>query len=248
MSNVYTDFPKPIEEAELAKSLSSIQDDKLHLWFGLNFIPDVRDIDILLYHENAGFFVIEVKAVSLEQIEEFGWQKCKLQGRRKGESPHMQASEASYSFLDFLRPQISGSFTVPFFAATACFPLIKRQDWDKSWDDERIIGNFSNSLIFQEDIEQQSETLINRLKYIRKYPPARQGTQYRHIHKAKILEKIKDCLEVNAKKKPALSDLEKLKILERDVKNNTKRKAEELLNSGKKIWLRGRNVESRNKT
>ncbi len=45
-------------ELRLAKQLQAIPDPQLHLWFGLNMIPRVNDVDILLWHQAAGIFLI----------------------------------------------------------------------------------------------------------------------------------------------------------------------------------------------
>lgn len=54
-------------ETLLANQLGAIEDDRLHFWFSLDYIPGVLDADILLIHQDIGAFVIEVKAVPIEK-------------------------------------------------------------------------------------------------------------------------------------------------------------------------------------
>jgi hypothetical protein len=69
----HTDLPEKkkghIGEYDLAVQLCGFDDDRFHLWFGLDYLPGVSDVDVLLYHEAAGVFVIEVKAVGIGEIE-----------------------------------------------------------------------------------------------------------------------------------------------------------------------------------
>jgi hypothetical protein len=47
-----------------------------------------------MWHEIAGIFVVEVKAVTLDEIEYFGWQRCKIRGRDEDSGPQQQAHKA----------------------------------------------------------------------------------------------------------------------------------------------------------
>jgi hypothetical protein len=212
MTQCYTKLPKRLGERNLAKQLTSFDDPKLHLWFGLDFIPGVRDIDVLLWHEAKGVFIIEVKAVIFDAIEFLGWESYQIQKRPIDDSPCRQADRALNSLRNYLRPQMPNR-KLPFLVETACWPLISREEWNCCWDDERVVGEFSKRMIFQEDIESGLDILLDRLKYIWSNPPVKEPPRYQHFHKEEQLYKIKECLSLEARKKAAPSDLEKLTII-----------------------------------
>jgi hypothetical protein len=54
-------LPGRVGEYLTAKWLSELDDQDLHLWFGINYLQNVGDIDILLAHPSTGFMVIEVR-------------------------------------------------------------------------------------------------------------------------------------------------------------------------------------------
>jgi len=220
MANLYTKLPFKQGEKNLALQLTNFSDDKLHLWFGIEFVPGVRDNDILLCHENVGFFIIEVKAVPITAIEKFGWESYKIKGRREDHPPQRQADEAMNSLRNFLSPQMPER-KLPFMVATACFPLISRIEWNGWWDDERVVGDYAERLIFREDFESGIGALCDRLMFIRKNPPVKQGSRYDYSHRAEELDAVRMALDVSAKRKPAPSDLERLKAIENRVARET---------------------------
>ena len=62
VAQVHTELPPDIDkhrgEHALAKRLILVEDPRLHLWLGLDSIPGVNDIDILIYHEMIGALVV----------------------------------------------------------------------------------------------------------------------------------------------------------------------------------------------
>jgi Nuclease-related domain/Uncharacterized conserved protein (DUF2075) len=220
MANQYTKLPSKQGEKNLAIQLTNFSDDKLHLWFSIDFVPGVRDNDVLLCHEEAGFFVIEVKAVPITAIEKFGWESYKITGRHEDRPPHRQADEAMHSLRNFLSPQMPKR-KPPFMIGTACFPLISRAEWNGWWDDNRVVGDYAERLIFREDFESGAEALINRLKFIYKNPPLKEGSRYDYSHRMEQLDAVKKSLDVSAKRKPTPSDLERLKAIEDRVARET---------------------------
>lgn len=222
MAICHTPLPEHYGELQLAKQLNSFQDEKLHLWYSLNFIPDVKDIDVLLWHENVGSFLIEVKAVTLSHILEFGLNICKIKNRKTDKGPHNQAQEATGALQNFLY----GTITKPtFFIATACFPDIYRSDWNKHWDNNKIIGEFANRLIFKEDISGDIDTLKDRLSYIWFHPPVRAGAKYKYTHHKDHFEEFKEEIDKCFKSAVPLlspSEMSKLEILENRVRKQTR--------------------------
>jgi hypothetical protein len=212
----HTDWPDPKHQGEVnvAKHLCAYSDDCLHLWFSPT-LPDLNDIDILLYHDKVGLFVIEVKAVPLTAILRFGFGECHIKDREPDKGPQHQALRAKESLLDVLRPRLS---TMIYPTPTACWPKIERQQWNQSWSEPRVIGDYANRMIFSDDLYTDYETFLNRLRHIRRFPPLRSGSDYPHKHDPATLLQLERALTISAARKPTPSDLERLKAIEDRVK------------------------------
>jgi len=74
LAHLHTSLPDRTGERNLVLQLKALADQQLHIWCGLSFIPGVRDCDLLLWHEKAGVFLVEIKAVPILMIERFGWE------------------------------------------------------------------------------------------------------------------------------------------------------------------------------
>ena len=123
MSQIHTDLPEHRGERRLAQQLVQILPGNAHIWFDIDALPSVPEIDILLAIPDVGCFCIEVKAVGLNAIESFSLNHVKIQGRKQGPSPQKQAYRAALGLRNYLYPRIK---KVPFFVATAWWPLISR--------------------------------------------------------------------------------------------------------------------------
>jgi hypothetical protein len=117
-----------------------------------------------------GVFVVEVKAVALQDIERFGWQSCKIKHRDEDQGPEQQASSALYSLKNFLAHSAKVYMT-----GVACWPIIRRSEWNTRWDDKRVCGIYTESMLFQDDLYGEPETLRDRLEFIRTHPPRGRG-------------------------------------------------------------------------
>ena len=220
MAQLHSALPtKHYGEHQLAKQLISIPDDQLHLWFATNQIPGVRDVDLLVWHEKVGVFVIEVKAVPLDFIEMFGWRRCKIKDREEAGSPQLQANEAMYALQNFLKPHTGRIF----LTSAPCFPQIRRNDWDRRWDDKRVTGTYAESMLFHDDMYSDPSAFAERLEYIRLNPLVGAKSQHVFRHNPGQLEKFVNALSVEAIPKASASDLDRLKIIETTVRNEEKR-------------------------
>ncbi len=219
MAHIQTPLPTKHGELQLAKQLKSLPDNRLHLFFALNFIPGVKDVDLVIWHESAGIFVVEVKAVPLDAIEIFGWQRCKILNRDRDRGPQQQAHDGLHSLRNFLVPHTGKLF----MTSVACFPQIRRSDWNRRWDDDRVIGPYADSMLFEDDLYSDPQALVERLEYIRLHPSVGEERQPYFRHDEKQLRKMAAALNVEAKPKPTISDIERLRIIEARVRNEEKK-------------------------
>jgi len=100
----YTDFPRNVDghhgERDLAELLDSF-DARLHLWFSLDFVPGVQDIDVLLLHEDIGLFVVEAKCVNLVEVRSYELGSCFIGDRPGGRTPLRQALGARNALIEY---------------------------------------------------------------------------------------------------------------------------------------------------
>jgi len=218
--NVYTDMPKLVGELRFAEKLGSLLDGRAHAWFGVNYLRGVNDIDLLLWHDAIGVFTIEVKAISLSMIEEFGLTTCKIQDRKPGPSPHAQAQKAELGLRRYLEGKKFKIFNVP----TAAFPLISRAEWNSTWASKgQLSGAWAESIIFEEDLQSGPEVLLNRLRYIYFNPPSGSGSDRSFSNNQKTFEELKRIVSPEQEKPiPLPSDMIRLRELEESVYRETK--------------------------
>ncbi|MHB1799457.1 MAG: NERD domain-containing protein [Vulcanimicrobiaceae bacterium] len=214
------DEPGHHGEFELAAQLTAINDNQLHLWFSIDCVPNAKDIDILVYHETLGLFVIEVKAVAISDIELLTYDECLIPGRKERRNPNKQARSAMYSLMNVLRPRVRRAvpddrdIAVTF---TSCWPRIERRRWNEHWSSDDLKGDYAERMLFREDVSTGGQVFRARLDYIRAHPPAGEFRAPAFRHSPKVLQSIIDALRPEARPQPAPSDIERLRVIEGKV-------------------------------
>jgi hypothetical protein len=219
--NIYTDMPKHLGELRFAERMGALLDERAHVWFGVNYLPSVNEIDVLLWHEEIGIFTIEVKAISLEMFESFGLTQCKIERRELGPSPHAQAQRAELSLRQYLNARKIKTF---FNTPTAAFPHIVRAEWNARWGpDSPLAGEWAETVIFQDDLQGSQGALRRRLTHIFEKPPSGCGSKKQFVHNPTTFESFKRTVSpLQEKPQPIPSDLDRLRELEKSVYRETK--------------------------
>lgn len=194
---VYGFLPDHFGESNFAEHLLQLDDGRLHLWFDVN-LPGVANIDVLIWDEEQGVFCIEIKAVSLEMVEEISPSEVIIRGRGRGKSPMNQARRAAFDLLTYLR---EGTDTPPWLTATAGWPLISRSAWEANWEQSALPKGYSESLIFTEDTE-NLESFRERLQWIRSHAPWGSAEPRPFQHDPVELEKFIRCIGSRATASP----------------------------------------------
>lgn len=208
-------LPSHFGEATFAKKIIPMLEKDVHLWFGVSYLPGVKDIDLLLWDEQVGVFVIEIKAVALKMFERFNLSTCQISSRSPGRSPHGQAQEASLDLRNYLAAR---KVALPFVVATSAFPLIARVDWNRNWDAEAITGDFAERILFRDDFEGGPVALRRRLAHLYGNPPSGAGSTRKFSHRPdQFAEFDRAVAPPDASPKPAPSDLDRLRVIEREV-------------------------------
>lgn len=212
--------PKHRGELAVFQQLIHQKDDALFLLASLDFIPGVNDIDLLLWHQNVGVFVVEIKAIPLEMLLSFGFSSCEIEGRGVHRSPQNQAYDASQSLRNYLAPKLKKS---PFMVATVCWPLISRSDWKQRFRGTSEISDLADAMLMKEDIYSGSQILEAKLKDIWGKPPIRKGSDYPFRHDRDVFNEFCAALNPEAKPQAVKSDLGKLDALEKGIKRELMR-------------------------
>ena len=206
--------PGHYREYEFAQNLALFEDPGLCLWFQLDSVPGIKDIDALLYHESLGVFVVEVKGVHLGDIQSISFDECVILDREERTNPNLKARNAAIKLREFLSPRVKGQLGGP--TPIAAWPLIERRQWDQHWDNPEFTGDYSRRMIFKEDISAGVQVLTFRLQQIKSRPLT---SVYRGAfqHSSELLKDIDKAIGAKAVPKPAPSDLDRLAAIERKI-------------------------------
>jgi hypothetical protein len=159
-------MPEHFGERRLAESFAEMDDGKLHLWFDLA-LPGVLNLDVVLWDENVGVFVLETKAIPIEALRHFDDTAIEIADRGWSQSPVSQARSALYSLKDYLR---SSGVQTPKMASTAVWPRITRDEWLSHWDANSFPKEYDLSMVFADDIAGGIVRFRERLRWIAEHP------------------------------------------------------------------------------
>lgn len=223
MATVYT-AAEPTNPGELRvyRSLAPLADDSLHLWFDLS-ISCVNQIDVLLYLEHVGLFIIEVKDTKLDSIERFSSEQVTRRGGSVPErSPVKQALAAGWTLIDYLKPLL-GARRCPTFVPVPCFPRIRREEWKVRFRENKVIAEMAESFLLEDDLSQGAATLRARLEAIWKRPAA--GAPKSILtgpwNGRTAIQKMAEFLLPQAAPKPTVRDAERMRALEDGITRQT---------------------------
>jgi hypothetical protein len=212
--------PSNFGEQKVKEQLVSFEDDDLFGWFSIDYLPNVRDIDLLLLHKNAGVFAIEIKAVPISLINTISLNYIDIQGRGKKENPNLQSYNALTSLRDYARVAINTN--LPFSVATSCWPLICSGSWKLAFKDEPIIASLADKMIMEEDLSTPN-AFTNKLTSIYTNPPIRGGSNRPYNWNIEHKETI-DGLCIAKNVAPKIPKQTRFQVLANTHKNNIKKK------------------------
>lgn len=169
MSILHTPIPSPtkghIGEHNLAKEIVALKDLDAELWFGVDFLPNVRDLDLILFHKKAGLYLLEVKAVELKAIAHFDLINFILVPNTKRAHPQEQIRVAQIQLKTYIESwaKIAKKRTdTPFMQTSVVWPLISRSEWNARFSDPQM-RKLSESMLFQDDLR-SSRNLVDALQ------------------------------------------------------------------------------------
>jgi hypothetical protein len=165
---IHTPLPKDVPghhgEYELGQKLSKLESDGLELWFDVNYLPGVPDIDLVLFSPKVGLFVAEVKAHRLDEIGVYDFASFVQSNGEKRQHPVNQVRNASQKLrgaMSQLTVKYGKRVPVPFVQNVVIWPRIKRSEWVARFSEQKFVLQ-SYSFLFEEDLVSEA-ALMRRL-------------------------------------------------------------------------------------
>ena len=166
MATVHTDLPRDASghhgEYVVGQTLSKFSNPGLEIWFDVNYIAGVTDLDLILLDNQVGYFVIEVKSMKIDAIKEFTWSSLVLHPDQKRQHPVVQLRNGSLSLRGHLKkfPQMRAKGDIPFIQSTVLWSEITRKEWKSRFDRSEVLG-FEEMCIFKDDLESYNKFVIS---------------------------------------------------------------------------------------
>lgn len=167
MATIHTPLPENREghygEYLVGQKLKTFSNPSLELWFDVDYIPGVTDIDLILFDNQAGYYLIEIKSMPLDAITTFNMTEFKVNKEKKAH-PISQVRTSSNRLRTHLQrlPKFRRAEDLPFFQSSIMWSEITRQEWRARFRDPALSG-FVEMCLFKDDIETYNK-MINRLQ------------------------------------------------------------------------------------
>lgn len=215
------DEPEHHGEFVFAKKLVALADDRFHLWFGVDYLPGVTDLDLLLCAEPVGFFAVELKAFSIDAIEEYSATNMSVARRMGTKHPLKQARRAQLKLVEFLR---AVRVSPPFIFTTAAFPRITRADFLDRFGGTPAVRLQAEGMIFAEDLV-SAAALVERLVHLRANPPFGAAPQLLRAPSAAEIRAVSDAIDPSGKPTATPADRARSAVLREPVRRTSGRAA-----------------------
>jgi len=182
LASVNTAIPKNepgrFGEFKFATWISEAASDDTNLWFNVNHLYGVGEIDALVSHPSFGFLVVEVKGHSINQVTGYsGDGRHVAFGDARRKNPALQAHEQAQKLKGWFSSQRS-PVRAPWVHSLSIWPNIRRSDWAKRFGDGSVAARDSEFMGFEEDLVHFDKFLERANSIIRSprfgaTPPAR---------------------------------------------------------------------------
>ena len=168
MPTIHTELPIDRQghhgEYVVGQILKSFSNPGLELWFDVNYIPGVTDLDLILIDNQVGHYLIEIKSMKIDAIQEFTMTDFILKNDQKKSHPKSQLLTGSLKLRDHLKrfPKLKDKKNLPFLQATVLWSEITRREWKQHFSAPGIIA-FEEMCIFKDDLDNYNK-LISALQ------------------------------------------------------------------------------------
>lgn len=174
MATIHTSLPADTPghhgEYVVGQTLKSFSNLGLELWFDVNYIPGVTDLDLLLLDDQVGLYLIEIKSMKIDAIEIFTQTEFVLKGDQKRQHPTMQLRTGSQKLRDHVKrfPKMKDKKSLPFLQSTVLWSEITRKEWKARFSNP-VISGFEEMCIFKDDLDTYNK-LISALQRLWEKP------------------------------------------------------------------------------
>jgi hypothetical protein len=161
--------PNRYGEYRTGKWLTEIDDDDMHLWFALNYLKGVGDIDILLGHPQVGFSVIEIKGNSIRQIEGYSRQGVVYTSppNKRQQHPAKQAHDNSQRLKSWLvsnaRSVLGDQVPKCWVHSAPWWPNILREEWLEAFADDEGACRDAEMMLFTNEMD-EFDVFLERIR------------------------------------------------------------------------------------
>ena len=158
MATIHTALPEDRQghhgEFVVGQTLKGFSNPGLELWFDVNYIAGVPDIDLIVADNQVGLYAIEIKSMKLDSIQKFTMTDFVLKENVNKTHPKSQVLTGSIKFRDYLKrfPKLKEKHNLPFIQATVLWSEITRKDWKQRFTDPAISG-FEEMCLFKDDLD-----------------------------------------------------------------------------------------------
>lgn len=174
MATIHSELPEDRQghhgEFVVGQILKNFSNPGLELWFDVNYIAGVTDLDLILLDNQVGLYLIEIKSMALDAIQEFTMTEFILKTNQSKAHPKSQLLTGSLKLRDYLKrlPNLNDKTKLPFVQTTVLWSEITRKDWKNRFTDPLISG-FEEFCIFKDDLAGYN-ILINALQRLWERP------------------------------------------------------------------------------
>ncbi len=164
MATIHTELPKDIQghhgEYVVGQTLKGFSNPGLELWFDINYIPGVTDLDLILLDDQVGLYLIEVKSMKLDSIQEFTQTEFVLKVDQKRQHPTSQLRTGSLKLRDYLKrfPKMKDKRNLPFIQSTVLWSEITRNEWKSRFTNPGVSG-FEEMCLFKDDLDSYNKMI-----------------------------------------------------------------------------------------
>jgi len=170
VATIHTNLPEDRQghhgEYVVGQLLKGFSNPGLELWFDVNYIAGLTDLDLILLDNQVGVYLIEIKSMTLDAIETFTQNDFIIKDNQRRQHPVMQLRTGSIKLREHLKrlPKFKDKKKIPFLQSTVLWSEITRKDWKKRFTDPSISG-FEEMCIFKDDLNSYNY-LISALQRI----------------------------------------------------------------------------------
>jgi len=174
MATIHTQLPTDRSghhgEYIVGQILSKIVDPRLELWFDVNFIPGIPDLDLILADSQVGIYVIEIKSMKLEAIQKFTQTDFVLVKDERRLHPLNQVRTGQIRLREHLQrlPKFKNKHNMVFVQTSILWSEITRKEWKQRFNQPEL-DFIQQAMIFKDDLGSYNN-LISALQRIWERP------------------------------------------------------------------------------